>query len=354
MKVCFFIYNMSAAGGSERVTSIIANELHKCGHDVSILSICGNEKIFYSLDKNINVQVLYPGVEDINSKLKIMEIIRKSYTYHKKNKTAVIIDVFASRSLVSIPIKYLLKIKNITWEHFNYTVKEGLNPLGRKLSCYFSNAIITLTYEDTLLYQQDNRVRGLIDYIYNPTPYVTNKKNSLKNKQIITVGRLTYQKGYDMLLDIWSQVEKVCDWKLIIVGDGEDREALISKSRKLCLENIEFTGKISHVDELYLKSSIYVSTSRFEGLPMCMIEAQSFGLPIVSFECKTGPSEIVKNNRSGFLIEQGDINSFSDKLLELINSPDLLFSFSNQAKQDSERFDISSIISKWNQILQQL
>lgn len=354
MKICFFIYNISNPGGSERVTTIIANELKNRGYDVSILSICGKDS-FYKLNENIPINIIYKNKFDINSKTKFFSILKKAYKYHKDNKTDVIIDVFASRSLISIPIKSLLNIKNISWEHFNYSVKEGLNPIARKVACLFSDKIITLTNEDIELYKKDNKkIRCSMDYIYNPSPFNKVTASNLQSKNVITVGRLTYQKGYDILLDAWRIVEDKSDWNLLLVGDGEEKENLINKSRELGLKNVKFLGVIKNVSEVYRDSSIFVSSSRFEGLPMCMIEAQSFGLPIVSFNCLTGPSEIIEDDGSGYLIENGQYYELAEKILDLINNKEKMFEFGKKAKEDSKRFTIDLIITKWEMTVNNL
>ncbi|WP_196049088.1 glycosyltransferase family 4 protein [Clostridium saudiense] len=354
MRICFFIYNISNPGGSERVTTIIANELKARGYDISILSICGKDS-FYDLNKDIPIEIIYKNKYDINSKTKFFSILKGAYKYHKGNKTDVIIDVFASRSLISIPIKVLLNIKNISWEHFNYSVKEGLNPIARKVACLFSNKIITLTNEDIQLYKNNNKaIRCEMDYIYNPSPFPSVEVSKLEEKNIVTVGRLTYQKGYDMLLDSWKIIEESTDWKLTLVGDGEEKENLIEKAKRLNLKNIKFLGVKDDVAEVYKNSSIFVSTSRFEGLPMCMIEAQSFGLPIVSFNCLTGPSEIIENNISGYLVKSGDYHKLAEKLLDLINNKEKLIRFGKNAKADSKRFMIKSIIDKWEMTINNL
>lgn len=354
MKICFFIYNISNAGGSERVSIVIANELKKRGYDVSILSVCGTDS-FYEINTQIPIEIIYKGEHNVSSKNKYLDILKNAYNYHKRNKTDIVIDVFASRSLISIPLKMFLNIKNITWEHFNYSAKVGLNPLGRKLACRYSNKIVTLTSEDILLYKEDNRkIRASMEYIYNPNPYEKSDVSDLNNKNIITVGRLANQKGYDMLLDAWEIVEKSCDFKLLIVGDGEEKEILKKKASDLNLKNVEFVGVTNDVSKFYMNSSIYVSSSRFEGLPMCMIEAQSFGLPIVSFKCKTGPSEIIADGISGYLVENGDCKMLAEKLLLLINNREKLKEMSFEAKKQSYRFNIDSIIDKWENTIKSI
>lgn len=354
MNICFLIYNISRAGGSERVTSLIANALSEKGYDVTILNICGNNKCFYNISDKIKIHTLF-NCENINHKKKYLSIVKKIYQFYKKNKIDISIEVFASLSLFVLPIKKILKIKNISWEHFNFTSNEGMNKIARIFACRFSNALITLTNEDKEEYKKNiKNIKCKIDYIYNPTPFSNATKSNLTKKNVITVGRLTYQKGYDLLLQAWKYVEeKNKQWKLYIYGEGEDEEKLKEQQKQLNLKNVVFCGKTKQIHKCYQDASIYVSSSRFEGLPMCMIEAQSFGLPIVSFNCKTGPSEIVNNNVNGFLVENENTVELAEKLLKLMNDKNLLLNFASEVKESS-KFQIDSIIEKWDLIINSL
>ena len=354
MNICFLIYNISNFGGSERVTALIANEFSKRGHNVTILSLCGNNECKYDLRKNIKVNTLYINKEQINYRKNYIFILNKLYKYYKKNKIEISIDVFTNMSMLSIPIKLILKFKNITWEHFNFYANNGKIKISRRMACKYSNALITLTNEDVKAYKENiKKVKCYIDYIYNPTPFPNAKHSNMNNKNVITVGRLTYQKGYDMLLNVWKKVtKKNKEWSLLIVGTGEDELKLKEQKENLNLENIYFEGAASDIQEYYQKSSIFVSSSRDEGLPMCMIEAQSFGIPIVAFNCKTGPSEIIENGQNGFLIENQNCDEMAEKLLNLMQNRETLLQFASKASIDN--FKIDAIVDKWNEVIKRI
>src|SRR5690606_30927743 len=120
-----------------------------------------------------------------------------------------------------------------------------------------------------------------------------------ESKSIIAIGRYTFQKGFDKLIEIWNQFVKEyripSGWKLQIIGQGEDQELLERLIKKYELKNVELVGPTSNIGLYYSEASFLVMTSRFEGLPMTLIEAQSYGLPIISFDCLTGPSEVLNN-----------------------------------------------------------
>ena len=147
-------------------------------------------------------------------------------------------------------------------------------------------------------------------------------------------------------------LKKVPEAKLNILGDGEDKEKLQSKIKEYNLQDrLILKGKVSNVEDYYKNSSLYVMTSRFEGLPMTLLEAKSYKMPIVSFDCPTGPSEIIRNNINGYLVKANDIKEMSNKVNSVLLDDKKLKKFSDKAELDIDKFNINSIINKWTNIL---
>ena len=352
--IVFFIQNYSRHAGSERVTSLIANELVNQGYDISILSICGDNTSFYKLDSRVKLYTLIDK-EEVSNKKSFFSIMRKLKLFYKAHKVDLVIDVFAALSIYTILLKKKFGFKNITWEHFNYKVNTGMNRIGRKMAVRFSDQIITLTNTDKEYYEADNKIRGKIDYIYNPSPYQEVTLDKERKKWIISVGRLTYQKGFDRLIKVWKLIEDKCDWQMLIFGDGEDKESLQKQIDDLGLQRIKLMGAVKNIDEYYKQASLYVSTARFEGLPMTMIEAQSFGLPIISFDYDTGPREIVSDGVDGNIVSQNEDNKMiedcADLLLKTMNESNDIEKYSKEALNSANRFKIKSILLRWNEVL---
>ncbi|HEN3602785.1 TPA: glycosyltransferase, partial [Yersinia enterocolitica] len=155
------------------------------------------------------------------------------------------------------------------------------------------------------------------------------------------LGRLSYQKGFDLLLDVWAKVEeKNNNWDLIIAGDGEDKQLLLDKIKTLNLKNVKLLPSTPHVCDLYDQSGIYVMTSRFEGFPMVLLEAKASGLPIIAYDCDTGPSELIMDNEDGYLVPFADSNAFIEKLLFLMNDEDLREAMSLKSLENAEKYKI--------------
>ncbi len=354
--IVFFIQNFSRSAGSERVTSIIANLLSEQGYNITILSICGNNTSFYDLGKNIRLVTLF-NKDEISNKKYFFKIYRALKKFYSENKVDLVIDIFAALSVYTLLLKKKFKFKNITWEHFNFKVNTGFNKFGRRYAAKKSDYIVTLTEKDKQFYLSNlPKMKAKIVHIYNPSPYEDVKTNNFLRENIaISVGRLTYQKGFDVLLNIWSRIEKIKpEWKLQVIGSGEESSALnqIVESHKL--QNVEFVMSTNKIDEYYQRSKIYLSTARFEGLPMTMIEAQSFGLPIISFDYDTGPSDIIRSGYNGYLVENGNIDKFCSQLVELMNDDRLISQFSENSVNSNARFKSSNILVRWLEILKEI
>ena len=356
-KICFLSGDMSRSGGTERVLAIIANELCKKEDlfEIHILSTVNeNMTSFFPLNKRIK-QSRILNDKALNFKKQYFKVVKGIRNYVKKNNIDVFIDVEVISSIFSNPATRFTSTKHIAWEHFNFYENNGsfLRALARKIDAKFSDYIITLTEEDKNNYLNNLKIIGKIDYIYNPMEIKEVKKCSLHSKQIVSVGRLTYQKGFDMLIDVAKDVlEKNKEYKWLILGDGEDKDRLQEKINKYNLQDrLILKGKVSNVEDYYKNSSLYVMTSRFEGLPMTLLEAKSYKMPIVSFDCPTGPSEIIRNNINGYLVKANDIKEMSNKVNSVLLDDKKLKKFSDKAELDIDKFNINSIINKWTNIL---
>lgn len=351
MKICFFSGDISKTGGTERVCLLIANEL-SMKHEVSILSFKNGSKATFECNSNVDLYSL--NLENTKGYLsrKIIPYVRL-YRFLKKHPQDVIINVDIIYSLYTIPMKLFYKTKIIGWEHFNCHINNGVKnrDRARKLAAKYADAIVTLTEKDKNDYQKMYNVKSYIDYIVNPSISLYDK--SVKRDNIVLAcGRLCYQKNFQELLEIWHLIsDDYNEWKLMICGDGEDRNELESIIEQYKLNNVVLAGNQSNMKKIYNSSKIMVMTSRFEGLPMVLLEAQGCGLPIISYDCLTGPSEIITSD-NGFLIPYGDKNEFANKLNILLKDSNLRHKMGDNAIKSSKRFDIEEIVKKWYKFLE--
>ncbi len=211
---------------------------------------------------------------------------------------------------------------------------------------------VVLTREDASYWE------GLTNVITipNASPFENVPQCQLNAKRVLAIGRLNYQKGFDTLIDIWAHVSpRMPLWTLTIVGEGEDRDMLISKIQEYGLQDtVELLPATKEIGEIYLGSSILAMTSRYEGLPMALIEAQSFGLPAVAFDCKCGPKEIIDDGINGYLVKEGFTRLFGRRLLSLMADSDLRHQMGQEARQRSARFSQDAIMAQWDRLFKSL
>lgn len=180
--------------------------------------------------------------------------------------------------------------------------------------------------------------------IPNARPFVFAQPSDCQQKQVIAAGRYCHQKGFDMLLDAWKKVRSD-GWTLRIAGNGESLDDVPG--------NV-ITGPSMDIRKEYLESSIYAMSSRYEGLPMVLLEAQSAGLPIVSFRCKCGPSDVVEDGITGYLVPDGDVDALAAKLQYLMDNDEVRAAMGKAAYAASDRYETNKIMSRWTDLFAKL
>lgn len=354
--ICFFVGNLNATGGTERVTALIANALADSeGCKIFIVSLTGGGKSFFNLSEKVVVSGLYD--ENFSFKLHFFSILKKIRNFIKQNKIDTLITVESILCIFSIPAVSFLNIKHICWEHFNFNVNLGvkLRGVARRWAAKYCDYIVTLTHRDQQLWKNNlSNIKSEIITIVNPSTFEGIEHiPDLDFKVILAVGRYRYQKGYDLLLQAWSRVTNKKGWKLVIVGDGEDKQKIIELSKLLKIDDtVEINSSTDNIAQYFKSASFYCMSSRFEGLPMVLLEAQSFGLPIVSFDCDTGPAELIDNGVSGYLVEPENIEKLSEAITKMINlDKDSYLRMCRNAKENINNFKVNEIVKKWLAIL---
>ena len=354
--ICFFSGDITNSGGTERVATIIASQLSKEDkYNISFVSLVEKrEEPFFNIDKKIKRYKLYN--KPVRGITHIISICRKLMKVVNDNYIDILIDIDGILDMYSLAVKFFTNVKVISWEHFNFYQHPAVSyrKYTRRLAGRFSDGIITLTKEDKGYYRENIKIKCPIECIHNPIMNINNNYfYRSSSKIILSVGRLTYQKGFDMLVDIANVVlNNHKDWKWLILGEGEDRELLESKIKEYGLEErLILKGNVSDVNEYYKQAGIFVLTSRYEGLPMTLLETKPYKLPIVSFDIKTGPKECIVNNENGYLVQAFNKEEMVRKIENLIENEVLRKKFSNNALNDTKKFHLDTVIKKWNRLL---
>ena len=206
--------------------------------------------------------------------------------------------------------------------------------------------LVVLTQQDLHDWLRTNKN---VICIPNPSPFKMDGHADWAAKRVIAAGALEGVKGYDFLIKIWRIVaNRFPDWRLDIYGKGRLESDLRKQIYDADLADcVSLRGTTKDIAKEYLTSSVFVMTSRHEGLPMVLIEAMTCGLPLVSFDCECGPREIIQNGENGFLIPTFDIDGFADKLMRLMSDRQMREMMGIKGKDMSDRYAVEPIMQQW-------
>lgn len=363
MKILYFIDRLDTPGGMERVLTLKANYLvEKLSCQVQVVVKNTYDKPpFFKLNPAIKIHNLnLKTVKRKPHEAKVKELINRIkpefcitlmgmevYFLHKiKDGSRKIAEFHSSKQSMIIQagessLAFLKKI------YRRWLVRK----LTRQVRKY--DRFITLTYED------DKDWGGLENSQVIPNPITFSVKNifpDYKAKTVLSIGGISYSKGFEYLIEIWKIVySKYPDWKLIILGRRNDNDTLDDYIKQHKLETvIKVLPAVPNIREYYQKASIYATTSRYEGFPMTLLEAASCGLPIVSWKCPTGPAEIINHKEDGLLSEYMNIQALADNLMELMNDEQKRKQYGQAAQKNIQRFSMENIMKQWEKLLKEL
>lgn len=356
--ICFISGDISRSGGTERVALAIANKLSYLGYNISILSFWRGNSTFFYKNKEIKLYTLLDEKKEGKLYRTYLYPIMKLRKFIIKNDIDIIIDIDMLLTQYSAFAKLGTKCKLISWSHFNYyyTKRDKKRIYAMNCANKFADYTIVLTKDDYKMYiEQEKFDLEKITYIYNPIPIEISNDIKVENKVFLAVGRLVEEKGFDMLIEAWSLIEKkIPEWKLNIVGSGVEKKELINIINSLDIKNINIIEHTREIEKYYDDASIYVLSSRHEGFPMVILEAKAMGLPVIAYNCKTGPKEMITNNKDGFLVKNGDIKMLSEHMLQLANDEDKIKEFAKNSLCSASNFVIDNIIIQWIEVFNKL
>lgn len=354
-KIGFLIMNFENGGGTERVTSIIANELVDRNYEVTVYSCQKGNKCKFPIDSRVHLCSL-EGEKYENPIWRKIQVIEKLIRTVKKDNIEIMIAVDVALYLYLIPLQVKHLCKCIAWEHFNYYINPNkMVKYARRLAAKYADCVIVLGKNDLNNYKSHYKEINKITYIYNPIAININPRANIKNKKIIAMGRLNNQKGFDLLIEAWAKLEyDFEDWEVNIFGEGLLKESLQKQINNKNLKKIFLRGYSVDIEKDMADSSFFVFPSRYEGFGLVLLEAQALGLPCVSFDCKEGPAEIIDDNVNGFLVEPMNVDLFAAKMRDLMTDETLRKNFSEKSTKDLYRFERKNIIDKWEMLLTEL
>lgn len=359
MKIDFVISSLMS-GGAERVLVLMANSLAKnIDNKVSVIVLYKRNES-YSLDPAVKKIELKERKFILNYTLYSLVNLTKYY-WKKSRRPDILISFLTTTNFISIIVAKLLSIKIIAQEHISFDGYGGDNPMianiTRKYLYRKADVVTVLTSHDVPNYKKFGVNVSVMPNPCSFTPIIENFH--IRDKVILAVGNLNryHHKGLDNLINIMVSVfNQHPDWRLKIAGSGDKgMQYLVELAKeKNILNNIIFTGFMENISELMYNSSIFILPSRFEGLPMVLLEAMSQGMACIAYDCVTGPSDIINNYENGLLIEDQNKEKMRIGLLKLIEDEELRLKLSNQGIRSLDKFSISTITKRYETLFEKM
>lgn len=379
MKLLYFIPALYNHGGMERVLTQKVNYLVKqLGYEIAVVTTDQHQMpCAFNLSDKVRLFHLDLNFKDHYNQFLCRKLV-SHYSKLRKYKKEIykILEIEKPDIVISLggkEIDFLYKLKNnarkVCEMHFSMNFRKQfldsrkhgfiwkligdfrtnrLKKVTKKL-----DRLVVLTNQDKIQWELTHTN---VLHIVNPNPLVPVKERNADNKTVISVGRLDEQKGYGFLIDSWKLVaEKHPDWKLNIFGTGELESVLNNKILMLGLEDIvNLKGLSKEIEKEYMSASFFVMSSLYEGLPLVLLEAMSFGLPVVSFDCEWGPRETILDGENGFLIPVKNYVQLAEKINLLIENRPLLSKMANEAVKTSKKYDITIVMNQWDEMFKML
>ena len=380
MKIVYVIDSLASKGGAERILSEKMNYLSdKFGYEVYVVTCYQNQ------EENPNAYFLSPKVNQVN--LNIPYYSQYHYGYPKRlfvkwriyrslcksmasaiNKINPDILIGLGYFMGDVVCKLNCRAKKVIESHEARMFTMSDQGLARSYFSrlymsmyrrYYFNAIerrsdvlVTLTKGDAQEWKKANEVI----VIPNFTLMSVEEGNYCDNKRAIAVGRLEWQKGFDRLIDAWEKVSKNhSDWHLNIFGSGTLHDALENQIKAKGLQNfIEIHSFTPNIVEEYKKSSLFVLSSRFEGLPLVLLEAMQCGVPCVAFDCPFGASDVIDDGKCGLVVEDGNVELLAERICYLIEHPDIRKEFAMKSIERARNFSVDEVMGKWRSLFERL
>ncbi len=355
MKIDLIIASLRG-GGAERVMVILANSLCARGYDVSIITF--SPEMDFDLNPGVSLVKLHNGKIPNHSIRRFINLM--SYYKEKNKRPQIIVSFITQINLISIIAAKTYGIKIICSEHNSYLRAQWplfLTKLTRKWFYPKADVVTVLTAFDIPYYRSLN---VNVEIMPNPCSFKPIEKlNYEKEKAIIAVGSLDryHHKGFDNLVDIAKNVlASRPAWKLKIVGKGETGMAFLEEKVNAggLSSNITLMGFRTDVSQIMAKSEIFVLPSRYEGLPMVLLEAMSQGMACIAYDCKTGPADIITNGFNGLLIEDQNKEKMIESLSDLMDNEELRNNLSKNGIKSVDKFSLKSITDKWVNLFEKI
>lgn len=368
MKI-FIIISSLSSGGAERVTATLANAWANRGWDVTVTTFASADLDFYPLNEPVHRIALDLAGDSINFfqglRANLCRLVSLRRVLREKQPD-IVLGMMATASVLGSLASIGLSCHVFVSER----IHPPRLPIGkiwsflRRRAYPLTTRVIALTQESAQwlkTHVPGCRVAVIPNPVVFPLPLVEpvlDPQEIVPKKQrlLLAVGRLAEQKGFDLLIESFVPIAaKHPDWILVILGEGPKRLMLEALITSLELNHrVKLPGRAGNIRDWYHRADFYVMSSLFEGFPNTLVEAMAHGCPAVSFDCDTGPRDIIRHKIDGLLVPIGDTPALTEALDQLIGDIDLRIRYGARAADARERFSLDRILTLWDHLFEEV
>jgi glycosyltransferase involved in cell wall biosynthesis len=365
MRLLIYIHSLEN-GGAERVVANLANYWVSIGWELTVVTVAPAATDFYALDpavRRISLDLTAGSHSLLSGVMRTVRRVRALRRVLQAVQPDIALSAMHTANVVlSLAARGFPGICTIGSEH-NFPPKAPMGIIWETMRSHayaHLEAVVALTHECADWLASNSHARRVV-VIPNPvswplldqSPRLAPETVCAPGRRILLgVGRLSAEKNFSALIDAFAGLAPVYpDWDLVILGDGPLREELLERVRGAGLERRLFLpGRVGNMGDWYARASLYAMSSDFEGFPNTLVEAMAYGLPAISFDCDTGPRDIIRHDVDGFLVAPGDLHGMAAALGRLMGNEALRHEFAACATQARERFSMKKISGMWEEL----
>lgn len=366
MKLALVISSLRG-GGAERVMATLANVWAAQGVEVTLITLALRNNDDYPLNPAVTRVELSKKMESRNLPHALannwgrMRALRKALRVCRPD---VVISFIAITNMLTVMATAGLRLPVIVAERTFLGAKapKGLwgklhGPLYRR-----ATAVVALTQRGASYIEK--KFGCPVTVIPNPVPFPPDAEaipralrmdpcHKSKHRTLLAAGRLMPVKGFDLLIEAFAQVAgRYTNWNLRILGEGYLRESLAQAvTGKGLSDRVSMPGFTSDVRAEMRQADLFVLSSRFEGFPMALLEAMSESLACISFDCETGPAELIEHQKNGWLVPANDVSALAEALDTLMRDAELRQRLGSRAREVTETYSLSAVLDQWNALI---
>lgn len=372
MKLIYCIRALYNPGGMERVlVNKVTWLVRELGWEILVVTTDQKGRpTFYPFPKEVRMVDLginYSDDNDFSPCRKIAGYLRRRRRHRRaltrllqRERADVVVSLFPSESsfipFIQDGSKKVLELHYCKYFRLQY----GRTGLLRMIDWWrtFSDEYLVRRFDKfVVLTHEDCGYWGNLsnmEVIPNAARNMSDKFSDVSSRRVIAVGRLDYQKGFDRLIQAWSLVQadgRFADWHLDLFGQGEWRDMLDGMVKKLGLTgSVSINAPVKEIGAEYVASSLLVMSSHYEGFPMVMIEAMACGLPVVSFDYKCGPRDIIRHGENGLLVKDGDVRGLAQAMMDVMGDGARRRQMSQEARKVVSTYSEEVVMRQWERL----